>query len=254
MFFSGQWLTLIEDARMTSETAATARVRKKRRQGDGRAVWAEKLAMLGELSAARQALESTDLAPGDRNTLNMLRNRERRLPAPREPPPPALMALEPERKFELDAKCFCRNLRSARRGAAPGPSGMICEHLQPLLESERESSLLHQVADFLASGQVPPVALQTLRLGRMTALRKPDGGVRGIVVSDVFRRLVARTIAKQCAKASEKATAPFQFALKTRAGCECVAHVLQTLTDLDPTQRSCPSMAWELSIWCHETQ
>ena len=31
----------------------------------------------------------------------------------------------------------------------------------------------------------------------------------------------------------EEATSPFQYALTTRAGCECVAHVLQTLTDLD---------------------
>ena len=30
-------------------------------------------------------------------------------------------------------------------------------------------------------------------------------------------------------------TAPFQCALRTRAGCECASHVLQTLTDLDPT-------------------
>ena len=34
----------------------------------------------------------------------------------------------------------------------------------------------------------------------MTALQKPDGGVRGIVVGDVFRRVVARTIAQQYAK------------------------------------------------------
>ena len=84
------------------------------------------------------------------------------------------------------------------------------------------------------------MALQTMRLGRLTALKKPDGGVRGIVVSDVLRRLVARTIAKQCAEAAEKATAPFQYALRTRAGCECVAHVLQTLTDLDPNATILP--------------
>ena len=53
-----------------------------------------------------------------------------------------------------------------------------------------------------------------------------DGGVRGIVVSDVLRRLVARTMAKQCALSAEKATALFQYALRTRAGCECVSHVL----------------------------
>ena len=37
--------------------------------------------MLGELSSARQALESTGVAPGDQNTLNALRSPERRLRA-----------------------------------------------------------------------------------------------------------------------------------------------------------------------------
>ena len=37
-----------------------------------------------------------------------------------------------------------------------------------------------------------------------TALKKEDGGVRGIVVSDVLRRLVARTMAKQCALSEKK--------------------------------------------------
>ena len=50
----------------------------------------------------------------------------------------------------------------------------------------------------------------------MSALRKANGGVRGIVVGDVLRRLVARTIAQQVGAAVERATAPFQYALKTR--------------------------------------
>ena len=49
-----------------------------------------------------------------------------------------------------------------------------------------------------------------------------------------LRRLVARTMAQQVSKNAEKATAPFQYALSTRAGCECVAHVVQALTDLNP--------------------
>ena len=64
------------------------------------------------------------------------------------------------------------------------------------------------------------------RLGRVIALEKPRGGTR-----DVFRRVLARTIAQQVSKAVEEATAPFQCALKTRAGTECVSHILQTLTD-----------------------
>ena len=38
------------------------------------------------------------------------------------------------------------------------PSGMTCEHLQPLLESDRDSGLLRQVANLLARGHVPPTA------------------------------------------------------------------------------------------------
>ena len=48
------------------------------------------------------------------------------------------------------------------------------------------------------------------------------------------RRLVARTMAQKLSKAVERATAPFQYALSTRAGCECIAHVLQGITELHP--------------------
>ena len=63
-------------------------------------------------------------------------------------------------------------------------------------------------------------------------------GIRGIVVGDFCRRLVARTIAQQVSEDVEKATKPFQFALNTRAGCECVSHVLQTLLEMDEKRHS----------------
>ena len=39
--------------------------------------------------------------------------------------------------------------------------------------------------------------------------------------------------AQQLGKAVEAATAPHQHALSTKAGCECIAHILQGLTGLD---------------------
>ena len=135
--------------------------------------------MMGESSAAHHALESAGVAPGDRNTLNMLRNPARRPAAPREPPDPELLTLVPPRP-RTRPQCF------------------LCElEERQILESERDAELLCQVAALLARGHIPPTALQDLRLGRLTALTKPDGRVRGIVVS-VLRRLVVRTIAKQC--------------------------------------------------------
>ena len=71
-------------------------------------------------------------------------------------------------------------------------------------------------------------------MGRMIALRKFSSGVRGIVVGDVIRRLVARTVAQQVSSNMERATAPYQYALSTRAGCECVSHVVQVLCEANP--------------------
>ena len=75
--------------------------------------------------------------------------------------------------------------------------------------------------------------MKALRVGRMIALQKPDGGARGIVAGDVFRRLVSRTMAQQLAQEIQKATSPFQYALSTRAGVECIFHMLEALTAED---------------------
>ena len=86
----------------------------------------------------------------------------------------------------------------------------------------------------LTKALVPQVAVDLIRVGRLTALSKPDGGVRGIVAGDVIRRLVARTMSQQLSEAVERATAPYHYALTTRAGCECIAHILQGITELHP--------------------
>ena len=54
------------------------------------------------------------------------------------------------------------------------------------------------------------------------------------MAGDVVRRLVSRTIAQQLSAAVETATAPHQYALSTKAGTECIPHVLQSLTELHP--------------------
>ena len=133
--------------------------------------------------------------------------------------------------FQLDSIEIFTCLRKARRGAAADQSGITSDHLFRVLENESDSDLLRKFASLLAVGQVPDSILEAVLLGRMTVLSKPDGWVRGIAVGDNFRRLMARTISMQMVEA---ATAPIQCALPTKAGCECVAHILQTLTDLDP--------------------
>ena len=91
-----------------------------------------------------------------------------------------------------------------------------------------------RLAQDLARAAVPEEILDVIRLGRLTALAKPSGGIRGIVCGDIVRRLVAKTMAQQVAPAVERATSPFQYAFTTRVGGECIAHALQAF-------RSCQS-------------
>ena len=49
-----------------------------------------------------------------------------------------------------------------------------------------------------------------------------------------FRQLVAKTLAKQFSTAVNDTCAPFQFALSTRAGVDCVGHAVRFATDADP--------------------
>ena len=62
---------------------------------------------------------------------------------------------------------------------------------------EVDSGMLVQVASRLVVGDIPEEVVDGIRFGRSTALAKPDGGVRRIVIGDIVRRLVARTMAKQ---------------------------------------------------------
>ena len=135
--------------------------------------------------------------------------------------------------MELDREKYAAKVRSAARGAAGGLAGDFNEHLKTLLDDERATELLAYVAERFAWGDVPDDIIEALSLGKLTALMKDNGRVRGIVAGDIFRRGVARTLAQQFAKDFEQARMPFQYALSTRAGTECVARVVRALTELD---------------------
>ena len=67
------------------------------------------------------------------------------------------------------------------------------------------------------------------------ALQKPNGRVRGIVVGDILRRLVARCLAQIYAPHIQRACSPHQYALATRAGAEAVVHAITAATERDTT-------------------
>ena len=96
-------------------------------------------------------------------TLNLLEDAERRPPVPLIVVPQGLMEHMPAAEFGLDK--FAHNLRSSRKGAAPGPSGMTCEHLRPLLSKPEDIHLLFRMGEQLARVQVPNVLINAIQNG-----------------------------------------------------------------------------------------
>ena len=142
-FNRGEWINLVAASELCDDKAASARRRASRRDQDNlesRSLRAEMLVFLGELSSARQALGGAELAPRNQATLNVLRDPTRRPPRARAPLPDNVMT-HTHSAFELDQHQFSRNFRSARRGAAAGPSGMTTEHLRLLLDDAHATHL-----------------------------------------------------------------------------------------------------------------
>ena len=94
--------------------------------------------------------------------------------------------------------------------------------------------LLFAACNSLAQCRKPSEVVPAIMGARLTALAKPDGGVRGSATGSSVRRLVARTLAKQLTKVFELECAPFQYALSTRAGTDCIGHMVRAATDNDP--------------------
>ena len=230
-FQQGQWIHLLNTAHhqaraasATSSPAATPERQASRARQ-----------LVHELSAARQALTAGPLAPGTADTLQELQDPARRPNAPYAPLHPSLSEFQPDQPVDLPDDLILMNLRKGRKGAAPGPSGLTTDTLRILLDDDAAATNFLRVAQKLAQASVPAGIASAIGLGRMVALTKPNGRVRGIVVGDVLRRLVSRCLAQQYAQPIHTACQPHQFALATRSGTEAVVHALTAVTEANPT-------------------
>ena len=187
-FVRGQWEDLLLASRVCCDRAQSQGVAARR--GDdikSRAIRAEALVHVGELSSARQVLEGAQLAPGSQQTLEMLRDQSKR---PREPGflCHQIWSTITRVHCSIWTDLCCCVIFGLPSEELQEPSGMTVEHLQPLLDHTKDSKLFSQAAERLARAQIPFVVKEAVRLGRFTALQKPDGGVRGIVAGDIVRR------------------------------------------------------------------
>ena len=180
--------------------------------------------------AGVQGRELTGATLAPRNEATLEEFRRRRLQEQQAPIPEEVINFVPEQELELDSKLFAACLRSAPSGSSFGPGGCTNEILHVCLD-DREIVFLVTAAAQDFGAAVQDTIFRSFMLTSMTALNKRDGGVRGTATKTVFRRMVAKTLARQFSKEVEDACAPFQFALSTRAGVDCVGHAVRVVTD-----------------------
>ena len=128
---------------------------------------------------------------------------------------------------------------------------MTTEHLKVVLNSARDSEMLWQMAEEFVRAEVPVEVVEGIRLGRMTALRKPTDGVRGIVVGDTFRRAVSRAVAQQIATSVEPPLHSSMLCPLVRAQSASDMPSKPSLTSIQ-TAPSCQSTGLGRLIWCQE--
>ena len=230
LFARGDWEALLASANITP-TAVPAHARTAEEERAFRRELACNKVRIEELSKARQALTARALAPGNDETLQALRSRPQELS---EDLPEEAETYQPASPIVISFAQFVKQLKSAPRGASGGPGETTNEHLKVALDDEDTAALLHRCAQRLAHALVPASVAKAYMSARMTALRKPNGKVRGIATGTAFRRLVASCIARVIGPSVEEACKPYQYALSTRAGTECVGHLFRAACDLDP--------------------
>ena len=233
LFQRGSWAQLIHQACSVPRVRSSQQASIEEEEQAHRGKAAQTRVQKGQVSRARQELIGASLAPRNAATLEELR---RRRPQARQAViPEEVTNFVPDDLLELDSKLFAACLRSAPSGSASGPGGCTNEILRVCLDDKETLLLLIAAAQEFARATVPDTIFRSFMLAHMTGLRKKDGGVRGIATGTVFRRLVAKTLAKQFMKDVEQACSPFQFALSTRAGVDCVGHAVRVATDADHT-------------------
>ena len=170
-FNSGDWVALVEMSLELEEKGSVASARKRRRgrsnENESRSARALFLTQLGELLSARHALEASPLAPGDESTRAKLTDENRRPSKPRTRLDQDILEMEPEEPFHIDVDKLQHNLRTARRGAAGGPSGMTSEHLKIVMESPACANLLGEAASQMAQGDIPEEIVRAIRFGEI---------------------------------------------------------------------------------------
>ena len=96
--------------------------------------------------------------------------------------------------FEVSSILIEKAIRSFKPGSAAGLDKLTPQHLHTGQAGHCLLQALATLTNVVVSGEVPDVILPFLYGTNLIALRKVDGGIHQIAVSNVLRRLVVKSV------------------------------------------------------------
>ncbi len=195
---------------------------------------AKRLVELGEFTRAAKKLDSTPIAPATDDTYAKLQALH---PSRTTPVTKPDVNVEPE-ALDVPPKMLAKALRSAAKGAAPGPSGWRFEHLLGYLNLSKQGHRqgeehipFPRLIRRLLSARLPRLITKLLGTANLMALTKGPGKVRPVAVGDAVRRWVTRAVCMQHKNKMAAYFAPLQCAVGTAAGNEKLFKAAETFIE-----------------------
>ena len=130
-----------------------------------------------------------------------------------------------------------KEIKSFKKGTAPGPSGLRGEHLKEAIKStppnriDKATAAITNLVNCMGAGKVPGEVAPYLCGARLHAAKKNDGGIRPIAVGEIFRRLTSKGFSHAMSDRAAAILSPCQLGVGVRGGCEAIAHTVRQVVD-----------------------
>ena len=193
---------------------------------------ATRLAQEGQYTRAMQSLLSGGMAENTRDTVREMKAKH---PAGRhatnlQPEPSTPQMIFSQRQVVKEIKSF-------RKGTAPGPSGLRAEHLKVSIKSappnrtDKATEAITKLVNTMAGGRVPEQVAPFLAGARLHTAVKKDGGLRPIAVGEITRRLTSKCFNSATFERAANILSPHQLGVGVRGGCEALAHTMRQVVE-----------------------
>jgi hypothetical protein len=181
---------------------------------------AEKLVRFdGQYGKAIKALQSNGVAPFSPETLRSLNDKH-----PVSPLPSVLPAVSSVGALRTSGQKILIALQSFPKGSGKSRSGWRVLHFIEIFEYQSFVDDFTEFINRFLSNQVPSELASMLVSGTLVPVLKKDGGIRPIVVGEVFRRLISKLCVSAVSHAVTEYLEPLQLGVGVHGGCEAVLH------------------------------